>query len=544
MSLRYRAIWSDDRSDLTDHAWTAFGAWASSRIPSLELPFEGRAEAGGAEVEVRRVRHDGHRAVEAALIERASGGGGRSTSLVAVEEASGSGWLWVDVDRRASERERPSADPAPRFVADLVRTGADPRVGSVRLEDDAVAMRGRPVAGLVRNPQRTLPLVVFTHDPAFDEAMTMARASATHRALAAAAEVFVLPKGEDEAFRSAIDPELAVGGGAARVYLPVRSSGGLRRDRNPLVEPGRMGLEPTIAARILAGLLLPSITARRPPPVWDEIRRALRGGPTGARTTDAEALRRAEDEIGRLRAERDDLRLQLELLEEDHFDTQADLLATEEELARIQAGFEHLWAAHGRGLARAGGPATSRGPSGSPRVSAAELDLADVAVPTSVRGAVELAVERLRGVVVHPSAPRDLDDLDAHPNAPAWASGIWRGLRALDAYARARFDGNFKSWCTNSGHPWAWSASDKKLALTESETVQENERLRRQRLLPVDERVDPSGAVHMWAHLKVAEGGGPIAPRIYFHDDTRGATGRVHVGFVGPHRHLENTRTN
>lgn len=69
-------------------------------------------------------------------------------------------------------------------------------------------------------------------------------------------------------------------------------------------------------------------------------------------------------------------------------------------------------------------------------------------------------------------------------------------------------------------------------------------KFRDQRHLPVDIRVDESGRIHMWSHLKIAEGGGPLAPRVYFYDDTRGATGKVHIGYVGPHRHMENTRTN
>jgi hypothetical protein len=48
----------------------------------------------------------------------------------------------------------------------------------------------------------------------------------------------------------------------------------------------------------------------------------------------------------------------------------------------------------------------------------------------------------------------------------------------------------------------------------------------------------------MLSHIKVAEGGGPLAPRIYFYDDTRGPTGIIHVGFFGPHRHMPNKSTN
>jgi hypothetical protein len=48
----------------------------------------------------------------------------------------------------------------------------------------------------------------------------------------------------------------------------------------------------------------------------------------------------------------------------------------------------------------------------------------------------------------------------------------------------------------------------------------------------------------MLAHLKIAEGGGHLAPRVYFHDDTGGATGKAHVGFVGPHYLVPNKQAN
>ena len=47
----------------------------------------------------------------------------------------------------------------------------------------------------------------------------------------------------------------------------------------------------------------------------------------------------------------------------------------------------------------------------------------------------------------------------------------------------------------------------------------------------------------MHAHLKVAEGGGQNIPRIYFYDDAKGGTGKVHIGFIGPHRLVPNKHT-
>lgn len=80
--------------------------------------------------------------------------------------------------------------------------------------------------------------------------------------------------------------------------------------------------------------------------------------------------------------------------------------------------------------------------------------------------------------------------------------------------------------------------------MTESDSVMNSSRLRDARLFPADEKVDEAKRIHMFAHLKIAEGGGNLAPRVYFHDDTNGRTGKMHVGFVGPHYLVPNKSTN
>jgi hypothetical protein len=45
----------------------------------------------------------------------------------------------------------------------------------------------------------------------------------------------------------------------------------------------------------------------------------------------------------------------------------------------------------------------------------------------------------------------------------------------------------------------------------------------------------------MEAHVKLRSVGYP-APRMYFHDDSGGATGKIWIGYLGDH--LPNTRTN
>lgn len=142
---------------------------------------------------------------------------------------------------------------------------------------------------------------------------------------------------------------------------------------------------------------------------------------------------------------------------------------------------------------------------------------------------------------------QDLEDLDAAVNANSWGNTTWLGLRALAGYADDRHlgwsSGGFWEWCLEGRFP-TWPASPKKLAMTESETVQNNKKLASARVFPVDRKVDPSGKVMMLSHLKIAEGGGSLAPRVYFYDDTDGKTRKVHVGFIGPHSLLPNKSTN
>ena len=123
-----------------------------------------------------------------------------------------------------------------------------------------------------------------------------------------------------------------------------------------------------------------------------------------------------------------------------------------------------------------------------------------------------------------------------------WGRAVWWVLRALDAFAQDRdFAPGFWEWCQADRSAFGWPATPKKLAMSESETVMSSDRLRRMRVFPVDTAVAADGRIEMQAHLKVVEGGNHQIPRIYFHDDRKGVTGKVHIGFFGPHRHVKNT---
>ncbi|MGW2260965.1 hypothetical protein ACWCXE_24595 [Streptomyces sp. NPDC001780] len=123
-----------------------------------------------------------------------------------------------------------------------------------------------------------------------------------------------------------------------------------------------------------------------------------------------------------------------------------------------------------------------------------------------------------------------------------WVEMAWDALLALQDFAAASAAGttcgDFRAWCSkppNDAHPF----SAGKVKMKESDTVGNRGRWRKQRTFAVPTSVDPSGEIYMEAHLRIG-GGNTVAPRLHFYDDGPG-TGRVYVGYIGPH--LTNTRT-
>ena len=156
----------------------------------------------------------------------------------------------------------------------------------------------------------------------------------------------------------------------------------------------------------------------------------------------------------------------------------------------------------------------------------------------TIAGVIEIAREQCDRVQLPDAAMKEIEALEADEKSADWAREILRGLQALQAYAleAEHFTGGFWEWCEHSNHPHTWNASPQKLAMRESDTVKNDGRLWRQRRFLVSTEVEPNGYKHMEAHLKISEGGGQHIPRLYFHDDAKGRTGQIHIGFIGPHR--------
>ncbi|MCY3568152.1 MAG: hypothetical protein OXH38_05960 [Chloroflexi bacterium] len=173
-------------------------------------------------------------------------------------------------------------------------------------------------------------------------------------------------------------------------------------------------------------------------------------------------------------------------------------------------------------------------------------EIAEAEAQFTIAGVIEMSRDRCQRVVMPDASLREIDTLDVDEKAADWARELWKALRALNAYAEESefFQGGFWEWCehSNSEHN-LWPATPKKLAMSESDTVKNDSRLWRMRRFLVDAKVSPNGYQHMEAHLKIAEGGGQHIPRLYFHDDVKGRTGQIHIGFLGPHRLVQTSQS-
>jgi len=231
-------------------------------------------------------------------------------------------------------------------------------------------------------------------------------------------------------------------------------------------------------------------------------------------------LAELQDMLEDVEDDRDLIRARLEDEQLDHAETQAELLKAKLELDRLRGI-----------LSRAG------------RVDQTRAAMVAAQSPTSFGELLVRLEEHVLPGVIFTGDPKNALELDDFDPLGTWAAKSWDVLRVLDGYAAARRRGEFSKGVhaylghTPAGRPGYPPGAH---STQESEPVERSPRLRKLRVFPVPEDIDPDGAVFMDAHFKIARKG-LISPRIYYHDDAS-HTGMIYVGYIG--RHLPNAHTN
>lgn len=454
------------------------------------------------------------------------------TTIVRVVAVAGGTHVWVE---NQAESERlvgvRLAVGRPRIVDDLLAACPSARLGGSGLMVEPQPIPSGAVPILVehlQSPDRTLPVIVVSqpNNDDGDPGAWLRRASRIARRVSGVATVATLDRAAVVAFSSELGP-LATWDGSIRVYSPVPVADGEgyrhRYTLRHLLEDEAS--ERAQVDRIVYGVCALS-TRRRPPAELD-----IFATPVAA--VDLSNFMSIDDADGLIR----ELQSQLDAVQEDANETVEEHDALARDLSMKVGHLSRLQKAlNEQGLHNLFYETQHDLGAGIP-------DEAD-----SVETAIILAMDWLSDwLVIHDDAPQALDGINTSAKAGAWGNTTWRGFRALAAFAETRdggggFAGTFYDWC-KSDPPLGWPATPKKLSMAESDTVQKNAVLSAKRVLPVSTEVDPEGSVLMLAHLKIAEGGGNLAPRVYFYDDTAGPTKKVHVGFVGPHHLMPNTRS-
>ncbi|MEU1756774.1 hypothetical protein ABZ436_29530 [Micromonospora matsumotoense] len=521
MSLLYRCLWTDasqsDRNGSVDLARDCFSRWATED-PATRRLLDGETVVGAKRIELRSMNSDGFYGFEGIVRETELSLGFLSTTWTVsarVLASSEKTMVWVDLDMETDQPARRVKIGRPGFVAEMLKLQGNPCLGVSNIVPRRMEITEQEIPLLVellRSSERTLPFIIFSATQGdLDEVRQLEIANRTATRSTGVATVLTLDEAATNAFKQLLGP-LAVWGGAARIYTPSALDTDADGWRHRYIVASKLRLHEGSAIDSLVYAASQLSTRRRVP---DEFRVFTAGTRSGINSLELE-----------LREEQ--WQFELDLAYEERGEVEQELARANGHLERIRRELQQrdlidLFFGTAQDLSDGADPPETT-QSVSDAVAAAQLYLGEhLSVPST--------------------APRELEGIDSAPNAYAWGNTAWRGLRALAAYARAKsggFSGNFWTWCER-GDPRAWPASKKKLAMQESETVK-NGKYASFRLFDIDPEVNGSNKVFMESHLKISEGGGDLAPRIYFYDDCDGHTKRVHVGFVGPHYLVPNTK--
>lgn len=135
------------------------------------------------------------------------------------------------------------------------------------------------------------------------------------------------------------------------------------------------------------------------------------------------------------------------------------------------------------------------------------------------------------------------DQIDAADPSGTYASSFWEYVLVLRDYmiecVEHGFNGNLHMYL-NSSEVRGRKCPVQRHRAGESDTVQNNARMRRERTFPVPEAFEASGEMFMGTHFAPTHRD-QNAPRMYYAVDTC-KTKKAYIGYIGVH--LTNTRTN
>ncbi|MXZ96146.1 MAG: hypothetical protein F4Y99_09495 [Acidimicrobiaceae bacterium] len=502
-----------------DNALEIFQRWIESKQLVLDVISSDHSTSDNCETVVRRASHGDASALQAILTENKYHHGDNERWLTTASwiTQKEQGWVWIDIERESDRLFGSEPWIAAPNLAGMLLQARNKSELNEHLGPKPIRIASTDIDHLIESlydTNRSVPIILFSADPTLSPQKYGQRVQRTAKDLAGCADVRMLTADSEDEFNNALpDVSLKVYRGGVRIYLPGIIKSDPQPFRHRYLLSDRLTDRSRVAAGRVARLVLPRMLAQSPPAIYrTRLKPILDGRDWEQIAVDL------DEELNGLKRENQELRLEKAIAYEEATDSEREIghLLRKNELLRNRL----------------------RELSESPETM--ELSVEESSDPSSCLDAIVLA-SHLPYIKIHPEAPVDIERLDEAEDGELWARRIWRHLNSLNAYAEAKGPG-FLSWCEHSGSDRA--ISSRCIAMSESQSVMNNPDLRKHRILPIDHVVEPNGCIEMQAHLKPVQGGGMQIPRIYFHDDTKGRTGKVHIGFIGPHDRMPNQSSN
>ena len=386
---------------------------------------------------------------------------------------------------------------------------------------------------------RSIAMIVVAYDPLLeDETPTILTAKSLLRDFSGVAMVLYLQRGSLGRFQGMVGANYDLEPGQIRVYPPNEIEEGTVIAAPPMAANEISNTDYRSIQKQVLRILQPYLLARSLPESCMKGLRLLRESsksvPEKEKTNNTSVVDILESENNELRKELLSRSREIEDYREETAKLQEKLIVSEQ----TRRDAEEWWVQYASDLEaqkeKIEEMAVRHALTRSVREAAREYS----ANISSVAEALDKGREILHHHLEIPgNVSQQLEKMDQSHRKQSWGRSIFQAFLALSAYGEEGGYLNFYEW-NKEGKPFAIPVRD--VAMRESDNVRQRPYLYNQRVLPISTEIEDSGKAFMESHIKFH---GPLAPRMYFYDDTEGRTRKIHIGGIDPHNCWENTTT-
>ncbi|MGA0117350.1 MAG: hypothetical protein ACO3JF_03065 [Ilumatobacteraceae bacterium] len=513
----YRAIWIDNSLNVSDVLFDNVQDWLRGRGTPMEVKRDEVVVHGFRTATWSRFENSLGRAEQFNLIEEHEGNWVTSITAIWTPENN---VFWADV-RTELPQSQVGIVKAPSIVRALLLSGGEPQIGRDNIEvqprevDDHNSL-DELLVGL-SDSERVIPYLVYRVGEKSERRQSMQRATRASETLAGLAQVFVVDEQSVRFLNGVLPTPLRLDEVGARLFMPMVMEQSSDEKLTYFVPSSDLGDDQKQLGRMMLRRI--GITSQWPevPVTWamlkrecDQVRTELLSvAKENGADIDTGAIPRPTSTNEAMDEELERLRSEISYFQDEALTA---AIAAEENSENAQRLFDQLVT----------------------HLSNGEAHTSIQNFRSTIGETIAATRASSMYLVIPRSAEQSIDVLEMSASSTVWARDLSQLFVSMERYAHAvaqgLFKGDYMLWCQTRG-----DYSTQKIAMNESDPTQKDPTLRSKRVFEVSTELDVQGLKLMLSHVKIQLRGGPQIPRLFFHDDTKGRTGKIHIGFIGPH---------